>query len=715
LSEILAFGEKILKNKKVEKKFASKNIENLREVLRFHQKKYYLENSPEISDAEFDQLFQILTSWEKKFPDLQNKNSPTQKPGISTEKSGFSKFRHFKPMLSLANAFSQQDLFDFETRAKNIFKKKSDTKNKLEYFLELKFDGISLSLHFENGNFVRGITRGNGEIGENISQNLTKVKNLPHQISSEKFFGKNKHLEIRGEILMTKKDFQQVNKNQIEKGLPEFKNPRNATSGTVRNLDPIVAASRPLHFFAFEIFVDGQKLPAESQQKSTEILQKMGFSVSPLAKKLENLSQVFSEIEKVEKNRQKFAFETDGVVLKINDFWTQKILGSTGHHPRWAIAFKFPAEVAESKIEKIFWQVGRTGVLTPVAEISPVKISGVKISRATLHNFDEICKKDFRVGDFVILERAGDVIPHLLRPILQKRIGYEKKITPPKTCPSCQKKVTQKEGEVAFRCQNLNCPAQITEKIIFFAGKNGMDIPSCGEKTIRLFLDRKLITDAGDLFFLKFSQISKIPRFAEKSAQNLITGILSAKNAPLWKLLSALAIPLVGKQTAKVLVEKFGDLQKISAAEISELENVFEIGPGVAKSIFDFFRQQENKILLQKLLKAGINFENKKISKYISEKLISLFSKKKVVVSGKIGELSREKVIEILEDSGATVSKSISQKTDFLIIGEKASNNKIATAKKLGTEIFSGEEFWKIWQETNSENLIKNQWQKSLF
>ncbi len=669
------------KNDTLNKSFVQENIDDLREVIRHHQYLYYAKDAPIISDADFDQLFRLLQKYESNFPELQSANSPTQKPGTIVQ-SALQKVRHELPMLSLDNAFSGEELREFKTRCNNILQKE-DPDAPLEFFVELKFDGLGVSLLYENGRFIRGATRGNGEIGENITENLKTLKSVPPFIES------TDKIEVRGEVVMAKADFADLNEKRRENGEAEFANPRNAASGSVRQLDTSITAKRPLRFYAFEIFVNGHKRELISQQKAEALLKKLGFLTSPFQKNCPKINQVVEICGKMKDSRHDYEFETDGAVIKVQHFQTQNLLGATGHHPRWAIAYKFPAMQVETKILDVIFQVGRTGVITPVAVLEPTLLEGATISRATLHNFDEVESKDFRIGDVAILERAGDVIPHVIEPVVSKRNGAEKPIVKPNNCPSCGSETLHKDEEVALRCINANCPAQIHGRISHFTSKAGLDIAHLGPERISLFLEHDLITSIADLFTLEKQQLLVLPLFKEKAANNVLAALNKAKRQPVWRLITALGIPLIGPRTAKALTKHFSSLHEIAQATQAELEEIFDIGPLVAKSLAEFFGRQQNKELITQLEQAGLNVTAEQRSTAIE----SEFTGKKIVLTGSLHQLTRDEAKDLVEQLGGEPAGSVSKKTDYVICGENA-GSKRKKAEELGIAILSEAEFF---------------------
>lgn len=681
---IIATGERLLQlGPQPAEDAAAAHITELREVILTHQKKYYAEDQPLISDAEFDQLFALLKQWESTFPQLKTPDSPTERAGVMVQ-SELKKVWHTIPMLSLDNAFNDTDLREFEARCLNILAKEG-AKNPLEYFLELKFDGLGVSLVYENNYFVQGSTRGNGELGEDVTANLKTLASVPLFADFKKLG--YRRAEIRGEVLMNKEDFRKLNEARIDAGELEFANPRNAAAGSLRQLDPHITAQRRLTLYAFEVFVDGEKIPLQTQAKGEKLLSELGFVTSPFTANCPTITAVITTIHEVESKRHDFPFETDGIVIKVQDFRTQNLLGFTGHHPRWAMAYKFPSIQTETTIRDVVFQVGRTGVITPVAELVPVKLEGVTISRATLHNFDEVKNKDFRIGDTALLERAGDVIPHLIHPLIERRTGSERSIAIPKHCPVCNSILMRQQGEVAIRCLNANCPAQIAGRIAYFTSKAGLDIEHLGPERIQLFLDQGLIRGIADLYHIRETDLLRLPSFKEKAARNVINALQQSKTQPLWRLITSLGIPLVGPRTGKALAGKFHDLWKIADATQEELEEIYDIGPQVAAAICAFFDKKENRMLLSELSAAGLNFSAVERTTIASD-----FTGKKVVLTGSLQTMTRDAAKELLEKLGATATETVSAQTDLLIYGANA-GSKFAKAQTLKIPLMTETEF----------------------
>lgn len=660
---IIEKGKKILESK-IKNDNYIQIYNDLISVIEFHQNLYYNNDKNIISDEDFDKLFNLLIKIEKRF-NIENKNSPTQKAGFKVQ-SEFNKKKHDIPMISLGNSFSKNDLVDFQGRINRIIKEEKDH----EYFVELKFDGISISLKYENGELKNAITRGDGEAGEDVTENVKLIKNIPKKIQE------NRSLEIRGEILMKRKDFEDLKKENND-----FSNPRNAASGSLRQLDTRVTKKRKLIFFAFDAFLENNKEYFKTQKNLIDNLLNWNFEVSPVFYICDGIDDVFTKNQEILKNRSKLEFDIDGSVIKINDIKLQTKIGSTSHHPRWAIAYKFPSHKKETIINSVFFQVGRTGVITPVANLEPVLIDGVKVAKATLHNFDEIKNKDFKVGDSVVIERAGDVIPHIINVNFEKRKGNEEKIEIPKNCPSCGSVLHYSDDEVALKCKNQYCYEIVKCQIEHFVSNSGLDIKTLGTKRIELFLKHNIIKDSGDLFLLKKENLINLPSFKEKSIDNVLQSIERAKHQDFWRFLSALGIELVGKRTAKVLADNFLNIENITKKKAENFVEIFDIGEAVANSIFDFFNDQKNIKIIEKLKNAGCNLSQ--------EKRENIESKNKtIVITGKFNNYSRDELKDILEKKGYKVAGSVSKKTNFLIAGEDA-GSKLKKAKDLNIEIIN--------------------------
>ena len=579
-----------------------KRVEKLRETIRHHDKLYYDQASPEITDFEYDRLYRELKDLEKEYPSLVTRDSPTQKVSESTGKH-FKTIAHRVPMLSLDNTYSLEELKEFDERVL-----KGLGGEKYQYVCELKIDGVSIELVYEKGELTHAITRGDGEKGDDVLENVRNIKGLPFKLKGANI---PHRVEIRGEVFFTAKDFEAVNQEREEADLPLFANPRNTASGTLKTIDPAEAAKKPLHILLYYVF-SPDKLPFDTQDESLEWLKKMGFPEDGHYRLCKNIDQVHAYCEEYQAKRDKIGFDCDGVVLKINRFDQREKLGTTSKIPRWAIAFKFAAQKGETTLKTITLQVGRTGAITPVAELEPVSLEGTTVSRATLHNEDEIKRKDLRVGDRVIVEKGGMVIPKILQSLPEKRKGSEKIFKMPTTCPVCDSKLEREEGEVAWRCENAACPAQVERRIEHFCGRDAMDIRGAGPAVVKQLLAEKLIKDYAGLYELKESDVSELERKAEKSAQNLMGQIEESRKRTLGRLLFGLGIRHVGVHVAEILASRYKDLWSAGEAAEEELTAIDGIGPIVAHSIAAFFSNQANVKILKKLEKGGVNVKRLK-------------------------------------------------------------------------------------------------------
>lgn len=660
---------------------AKKRIEKLRREIQRHDYLYYVLDKPEISDAAYDALKRELIALEKQYPEFITPDSPTQRVG-GPPLEKFEKVIHKVPMLSLQDAFNEQEIFDWEERIKKLA-----PNDKFDYFAELKMDGLAVSLIYKDGIFSQGATRGDGITGEDITQNIKTIKTIPLRLRTEELSKKiPKEIEIRGEVFMTKKAFEELNKEQKRKGESLFANPRNAAAGSVRQLDPKITASRKLDFYAYQIVTDlGQK----THQESHQLLKILGFKENPHNQYCKNLKEVIIFHEKVSKIRESLPYEIDGVVVTVNNNSLFEKLGIVGRVPRGSIAYKFPGKEATTKVKNIIIQIGRTGKLTPVAILEPVQVGGVTISRATLHNEDEIRRLGVKIGDTVIIQRAGDVIPDVVSVLKNLRTGKEKEFRMPKKCPVCGSAVYKKEGEVDYYCSNKKCFASQRRQIYHFVSKKAFDIEHLGPKIIDRLIDEGLIRDAADIFTLTQGDIEPLERFAEKSAQNLIEAIEGAKKIPLAKFIYALGIRHVGEETAIDLANYFGSLEKIKKASLEELQNIQDIGPIVGKSIYDWFQKKENIKFLEKLEKYGVKIEAPKMK--ISKKLVG----KTFVLTGELASMTRDEAKEKIRSLGGNVSESVSKKTDFVVVGANP-GSKYEKAKQLNIKIIDEKEFLKI-------------------
>jgi DNA ligase (NAD+) len=682
--------------KKLTKEEAKKIVEDLREVIRFHDWRYYVLAQPVISDYEYDKLFKLLKDIESKYPELITPDSPTQRVPSEITKV-FPQVKHLTPMLSLDNSYNEADLRDFDRRVREL-----TGLDKVEYSVEPKFDGAGISLIYEKDLFVRGATRGDGEVGEEITNNLKVIKTIP---LSAKFsqYGIDK-VEIRGEVLIRKDLFKKMNEERLEEGLPLFANPRNAAAGSIRLQDPSEVAKRNLEAFVYQITYaekDGKNLLGTVLKKHSDnikMLHELGFKTPyPVMKVCIGIEEVIQYCEEWQRKRDTYPYEIDGMVIKVNDISLYDKLGFTSHHPRWAIAFKFKARQATTKIINVVFQVGRTGAITPVAKLEPVEIGGVTVSSVSLMNEDFIREKDIRIGDTVLVERAGDVIPYVVMVIKEARTGNEKPIEFPKTCPSCGSPIVKPPGEAVYRCVNINCPAQVIERLIHFASKDAMDIKGLSEATIRKFYNLKLVRTIPDIYRLNYNLIKNIPGFGPKSVENLKNAIEESKKRPIYRLIYGLGIRYVGEVTAKTLASAVKCIDDLKNFTITDLMKLPDIGYKVASEIYNFFHNQENLKMIQELRELGVKTCHEEEEK--KGKLSGL----NFVFTGTLKCCSREKAKEIVESLGGNVLDTVSKKVHYLVVGQEP-GSKLQKAQKLGTvKIINEEEFLKLIGGENAE------------
>jgi DNA ligase (NAD+) len=660
-----------------------KEAEDLREKIRRHEYLYYVEDAPEISDAAFDRLMNRLKEIEAAHPELATPDSPTVRVG-GTPREGFTTVRHARPMLSLDNAFSYDALRDWDRRVRE-----GTGREDIEYIAEHKFDGLSISLQYEDGVLVRGVTRGDGTTGEDVTPNVKTVRSIPLRMDDAiiKKLKLPKSFEVRGEILMTRKAFEALNRQQEESGGKVFVNARNSAAGSLRVLDPSITAHRKLDFFAYYLYVDG-KVPFAKHSDSLEALKKLHFRASDDWKCCDGIEAVIKYCEAWDAKREKLAYEIDGVVIKVNSTALQNELGFTAKAPRWAIAFKYPARQETTVVNDIIVQVGRTGTLTPVAVLEPVQVGGVTVSRSTLHNMDEIERLGLQIGDTVLIERAGEVIPHVLKVVKEGKNRRPFRV--PTKCPECGSTIHKAEGQVAYRCVNAACPAKRKESLLHFAGRHAMDIDGLGEKIVDQLVDKGLVKDVADLYSLKFDQAANLDRMAEKSAQNLLEEIAASKKQPLSRLIYALGIQFVGERTGQLLAENFSSLEELEKAKPEDLEKIVEVGPKVSESIVEFFSEPANRKLIKKLHSAGVRptAEKREIK---SQKLAG----KSFVFTGALEHRSREEAGELVQQHGGKLSGSVSKKTDYVVVGADP-GSKYDKAKELGVTVLTEAEFEKL-------------------
>jgi DNA ligase (NAD+) len=655
-------------------------VEKLREEIRRYDYYYYVLNQPLISDAEYDKLFRELLELERQYPELVTPDSPTQRVGAPPAEE-FASVEHAIPMLSLANCFNDEELEEWDDRVRRMLGGEP-----VEYVCEPKLDGLSVELVYVDGVFTVGSTRGDGRVGEDVTRNLRTIKQVPLRLFP--LNGKvPRLLEARGEVYMEKEAFRRLNEERERAGEPLFANPRNAAAGSLRQLDPNVTASRPLKIF-FYAMGRAEGIEIRSQVELLTTFPKLGLPVNPLWKLCKTLDEVKAFYRELLAMRHELPYEADGMVVKVNDFAQREILGEVSRAPRWAIAYKFPAEEATTRVLDIVVQVGRTGALTPVAILEPVEVSGATVSRATLHNEDEIRRKDIRIGDWVIVRRAGEVIPEVVKSIPERRTGAEKEFKMPKRCPACGGPVVRPPGEVAYRCENLSCPARIKESIRHFASRRAMDIEGLGEKLVDQLVETGLVRKLSDIYRLKKEDLVNLERMGEKSAQNLLEQIERSKNAGLARLIFALGIRYVGEHLAEVLAEHFPSLEALSNATYEELIQIPEIGPRIAQSIVDFFRNEENRKLIQELKELGVKTEAEKPKE-------GPLSGKTFVFTGTLSAFTREEARRLVESLGGRVASSVSRKVDYVVVGADP-GEKLRKAQELGITILTEEEFRKL-------------------
>jgi len=636
---------------------------------------YYVENNPVISDYEYDKLYRELVELEEKYPEFRRPDSPTQRVGGQPLKE-FKTVEHKIPMLSIDNTYSEEELLEFDERVKRM----ADVKE-VDYVVELKIDGVAVSLIYENGIFVLGASRGDGYRGDDITENLKTIKTLPLSIDYKE------PLEVRGEVYMRKDDFERLNEERKKNGEVLFANPRNATAGSLKLLDPKIVAQRNLQLFVYAGIV---KNKFSTHWEILEFLKKLRFPVNPNRKHAKNIKEVIEYCKEWEEKRHSLPYGIDGMVVKVNSLELQERLGTTTKSPRWVVAYKFPAEQVTTILKDVVVQVGRTGVLTPVAILEPVQISGTIVSRATLHNFDEIKRLGVKIGDRVFVEKGGEIIPKIVKAIPEARTGNEKDIPIPEKCPVCGSKVVRDEAEVAIRCPNVRCPAQVKERIVHFASRNAMDIEGLGSKWVNIFVDKGFLSDYGDIYYLKdrYKELISLERMAEKSVNNLLNAIERSKNRPLANLIFALGIRHIGIHASEILAERFKSIDEIAKADFDTLANIREIGPIMAKSIIEFFSNPENLKVIEKLRKAGVKMEREEEE----EKVEKILSGKTFVITGTLDNYTRAEITELIKKLGGNVTNSVSRKTDYLICG-KEPGSKLQKAKSLGIKIISEKEF----------------------
>ena len=660
------------------KQQAKERIKELREKTEYYAKKYYDDDNPEISDFEYDMLMVELRNLEKEYPELITKESLTQKVGGHV-KEGFEKVTHEVPLQSLQDVFSLEDVEDFDIRMHQ--KAKENGIEEVKYVVETKIDGLSAALEYKDGILVRGATRGNGLVGEDVTKNLKTVKTIPHKID-EKI-----NITVRGEVFISKKDFEEMNQERQENDEELFANARNAAAGSLRQLDSKITAKRPLDIYIFNVQkIEGKEF--NSHYEELEYLEKLGFNVNPVRIPCTNIEEVKKAIQKIGEMREKLTFGIDGAVIKIDNLKFREILGTTVKVPRWAVAYKYPPETKETILKDIVCQVGRTGVITPMAILEPVKVAGSTISKTTLHNEDFIKEKDLKIGDTVVIQKAGDVIPEISKVVKEKRTGKEKDFEMPRVCPVCGAEAIREEGEAAVRCTGIECPAKLFRNLVHFVSREAMNIDGLGENIIQQLLEKHLIENIADIYSLSFEEIASLKKNGKKFAQNLKNSIEN----DLYRLITALGIRHVGGKASKLLAKKYKTLQALAEAKFEELQEMNDIGEVMANSIVEFFAQEQTKDLLKRLEDAGIN------TKAIEEETTdNRFEGQTFVLTGSLQKFTRKEAEDLIEKFGGKTSSSVSKKTNYVLAGEDA-GSKLTKAQSLGVNIISEEEF---------ENLIK--------
>ena len=656
-------------------------INALREQINYHNRKYYVEDAPRISDYEYDQLITKLKKLEREHPGLIVPESPTQRVGGEPAEE-FKTVEHTVPMRSLDNTYSKEEIIDFDKRTR-----KGLDEDNIEYVVELKIDGLGVSLTYENGLLIRGTTRGDGIHGEDVTGNLRTIRSVPLKIDINDV--KLNLFEVRGEVYLNHLDFEKINLQREGDGESLFANPRNAAAGSIRLLNPRITTLRPLNIFLYNLISENNTL-FNTHFEALKALKSLGFRVNPNIALCENLNEVFRQIDKWQGKRRSLNYDVDGLVVKVNAFSQQNVLGATSKHPRWAIAYKYPAEQATTKVEDIMVQVGRTGSLTPVAKLKPVILSGSTVARATLHNEDEIKRKDIRIGDMVAIEKGGEIIPKVLRVFLKKRSGNEKVFSMPKKCPVCNAGVYRPEGEAVLRCSGTSCPAQLKERLQHFASRKAMDINHLGSQIINQLVEKGMIKNFADLYLLKQKDVAGLERMGEKSAKNLIEAINKSKKAGFNRLLFSFGMRYVGERAAYLLSNNFSSIKELKSASKEKIESIHEIGPKVSESIVYFFAEKKNIEVVNKLEKLGVNMESIQ-----NKKQQYLLQGKQFVLTGTLTKYSRDEAKELIINAGGQVTSSVTKNTDYVLVGEKP-GSKYEKAKALNIKIINEDAFEKI-------------------
>ena len=655
---------------------AKNRIEELRKQTEYHAKKYYDDDAPEISDFEYDMLMVELRNLEAEFPEFESKDSLTQKVG-GTTKEGFNKVEHIVPLQSLQDVFDFESVNDFDEKMQKVAK---ENDKELKYVVETKIDGLSVALEYVNGKFVKGATRGNGQVGEDITENLKTIRNIPKELKEPI------DIIVRGEVFIGKKEFEKLNEKRDLEEEPLFANARNAAAGSLRQLDSTITAQRPLDIYVFNV-QKCDSIKIKSHYESLLYLEKLGFNVNPVKILCNNAEEVLKAINKIGEDRNDLTFGIDGAVVKVDDLELREKIGQTAKTPKWAVAYKYPPEKKETILKDIICQVGRTGVITPLAILEPVVVAGSTISKTTLHNEDFIKEKDLKIGDHILIQKAGDVIPEVVEVLKDKRTGNETYFEMPKVCPVCGAEVVREEGEAATRCIGMECPARTLRNIVHFASREAMNIDGLGEAIIEQLLDKGLINNISDIYYLKLEDIASLKKDGKKFAQNLIEAINKSKENDLDRLICGLGIRNVGSKLAKVLAKKFKTLDDLMRASVVNLNSIDEVGEIIADSIYSFFNQEQTIDLIEKLKQANVNM------KYLKEESKDeRFYGKTFVLTGSLDKFTRDEASEIIENFGGKTSSSVSKKTDYVLAGEDA-GSKLKKANELGVKVITEAEF----------------------
>lgn len=664
------------------KQKAKQRIEELRELTEYHSKKYYDDDEPEISDFEYDMLMNELKNLEKQYPDLITTDSTTQKVGGHV-KEGFLQVTHEVPLQSLQDVFSIEELEEFDKRVKKQLNSDVELEQKFNYVVETKIDGLSVALEYKNGEFVRGATRGNGLIGEDVTENLKTIKNIPKKLKE------NINITVRGEVFIGSQEFEKMNEEREILGETLFANARNAAAGSLRQLDSKITATRPLDIFIFNV----QKLEGNtfnSHNEQLNYLKKIGFNVNPVHEYCKNIDEAIQAVNKIGENREQLSFGIDGAVIKVDELDLRQKLGVTAKTPRWAIAYKYPPEQKQTILKDIICQVGRTGAITPMAILEPVKVAGSTISKTTLHNQDFVIEKDLKIGDTVIIQKAGDVIPEVVSVVKEKRTGNEKEFSMPTQCPVCGAPAVREEGEAVIRCTGIECSAKALRSIVHFSSKVGMDIDGLGYSIIEQLINKELIKTISDIYTLNLEDVASLKKNGKKFAQNLINAINESKNNDLFKLITALGIRHVGSKLAKTLAKKYKNIDGLINASYEELSMQDDVGEITANSIYEFFKQEQTIDLINKLKQAGVNMES--LDQGPSD---NRFEGMTFVLTGALEEFTRDEASDIIEKYGGKTSGSVSKKTTYVLAGEDA-GSKLTKAQSLGVTVISEEDFKKM-------------------